>query len=95
TKELMRGQWSRTPLYLLTVAMGVGLLDFLMIGLVVSGFGGVDSVMSRIAVAGAELVGASITLPFIAACQLIGYFDLRARTEKFDRSALEAERAGA
>jgi hypothetical protein len=91
-KALLKGEWTRIPLYLLTIALGLGLLDFLVVGAVLSAFHGADSVGSRIAIAAAELVGASLTLPYIAAAGLVGYFDLRARKEKFDKQALVAER---
>ncbi|MDQ3877467.1 MAG: hypothetical protein M3290_03850 [Actinomycetota bacterium] len=92
-KQLLKGEWTRIPLYLLTIAMGLGLLDFVVVGAVLSSFHGVDSTGSRIAIAAAELVGASLTLPYLGAGGLIGYFDLRARKEQFDKQTLVSERA--
>jgi hypothetical protein len=91
-RELLDLNWSRMLLYLITVAAGVGLVDFLIQwGLQGVSAGAGDVVTYSLAVVVSVLVPA-IVLPFVACVWLIAYFDLRARAEDFDRPAMIALR---
>lgn len=91
-RELLQTHWSRLLLYLITIAAGVGLLDFVIqqstLRLLV---GSVDA-LTYVLFAAVSVVIPSILLPFVACVWLIAYFDLRARAEDFDEPAMIALR---
>ena len=92
-RELLDKNWSRMLLYLITVAAGVGLVDFVI----------QQSAIRAVSAAATDVVGLSLAvfvsvvvpavlLPFVACVWLIAYFDLRARAEDFDEQAMIALR---
>lgn len=91
-RELLQTHWSRLLLYLITIAAGVGLLDFM---IQQSALRAVDASVDAVLYALAAFVSViipSLLLPFIACVWLVAYFDLRARAEDFDEPAMIALR---
>ena len=95
-RELLETHWSRVLLYLITIAAGVGLVDFV---IQQSALRAVDAASTDVvgyafAVVVSVLVPA-LLVPFVGCVWLIAYFDLRARREDFDAAAMVALRQGA
>jgi hypothetical protein len=92
-RELLESNWSRMLLYLITVAAGVGLVDFVIqqSALRLVGAASTDVVGYSLAVLVSVIVPSAL-MPFVACVWLIAYFDLRARAESFDEPAMIALR---
>jgi hypothetical protein len=93
-RALLDLNWSRMLLYLITIAAGVGLFDFVIqqLALRAVSAASTDVVGYSLAVV-VSIVVPSVILPFVACVWLIAYFDLRARGEDFDAAAMVALRA--
>lgn len=92
-KVLLKGHWGRLLPYLLTIALGIGLVNLVVVGSVGSAVGGLSAAIWVVVLV--QRLVATLTLPYIACADLVAYFDVRARHEKFDANALVKERAGA
>lgn len=92
--ELMRGEWLRIPMYLLSFALGAAMLQVVATGLaIVSVAQGAENlnditVLAGVAVLAAGTIVRCVVLPFLAAVWLVAYFDLRARKDNLDRRGL-------
>jgi hypothetical protein len=92
-RELLAENWSRTLLYLITFAAGIGLLDFVIQQFALRAVTAASTdLIGYVLAIGVSVVVPSIVVPYIACAWLIAYFDLRARTEDFDEPALVALR---
>jgi hypothetical protein len=92
-RALMKGSWTRMPMYLFTIALGLGIVQLLAFqGLARPILAVSSDTLARVLLAVTSAVVPAIVLPYQAAAQLVAYFDLRARMEGLDHAQLVAER---
>jgi hypothetical protein len=81
-RAVLSRQWARLIMYLLTLALGARLLEFLLTAVLLLPFaslvGGVALDAAQVAV---NLITLGILVPFIVAVMLVAFLDLRARAE--------------
>lgn len=93
-RELLAMNWSRVLLYLITIAAGVGLFDFVVQQAALRAVSAADiDLFGYVLAVLVSVIVPSVVLPFVACVWLIAYFDLRARAEDFDEPALKALRS--
>jgi hypothetical protein len=94
SKELFAGEWVRIALYLISFVFAVALVQVPVIWGAEAVFDSVESndlhYMLRALTVGAV---AAVTFPYLAACGLLAYLDLRARAEQLGPTEFTAERA--
>lgn len=94
SKELLAGEWLRIALYLISFVFAVALVQVPVIGGAELIFDSLDSndlhFMLRALTVG---IVAGVTFPYLAACGLLAYLDLRARDEQLGPKEFTAERA--
>ena len=88
SRELLAGNAPRVLLYLVNVALGIGLLQLIFLGLSVSVASGVGGMAGTVAFFTVQSVGASLTYPFLALTCVVVYLDIRASHESFELADL-------
>lgn len=94
TRAIMAGQWLRIVMNILTIALGLGIVQFLVLqtSLVVANAAGLTGgVALRMVLLGAQTLFAAFALPFVFLGWFASYLDARARTEELTRAGLRAE----
>lgn len=91
-RAMSRGNLGRLVGILFAVALGTGLLHFMLIQV---GFGLINPLegAQRAIVFGFSIVVQAVLYPYVAAAGLIAYLDVRARSEGFGADELRAERS--
>jgi hypothetical protein len=92
-RQMGKGQMGRVFSYLLSVALGLGLLQALLPLLIASTAGPLgDAGQLTVYIASSGLI-AAVELTFFAVVTTVAYFDLRARFEEYGPNELRAERS--
>jgi hypothetical protein len=94
TKELMRGQWLRVVMNMLTIVLGLGILQFVVLqsfALLANAVGVSGGTAVGLLLLGAQTLFAGFGLPLVFLAWFVSYLDARARTEDLTRKRLRAE----
>lgn len=94
-RELARGHWGRTVLYLLCIALGIRLLQGVALDGLWAATRSLTEVMRAIIFVAGRILVEAVTAAFFGVVATCVYFDLRARREDYGPDELRAERAGA
>jgi hypothetical protein len=92
--ELLRKETLRIFMYLFAVSLGASLLALLLPGFATMGVSNVNSTTYFVFASAMQILMWILLLPFVAAAELVAYFDLRARKEDLNLDALAAEHGG-
>jgi hypothetical protein len=91
---LLKGNWTRVPLYLFSVALAAGLVQLTIFGVLGQGLADaswLDSVLGDSLLAAVAAIVPALVLPYVAEFQLFCYLDLRARGDGLDTEMLRGE----
>jgi hypothetical protein len=94
-RSLYSGQMGRLVIYMLNVALGLGLLQIILLTFAFSATLGLTGQLGIVVRALMQALIAGLSLPFLGAMAFVCYLDLRARRENFGLDELRAERATA
>jgi hypothetical protein len=88
---LLSGHWMRLIGYLLTISLGLGLIQLTLAELSGYAAAALGDVASLIAFSIVRGIAVGVTLPYLAAAMLVLYLDLRVRKDQLDLEAFETE----
>ncbi|MBA3430563.1 MAG: hypothetical protein H0U16_03660 [Actinobacteria bacterium] len=94
-KTLLSGQMGRLLIYLLNVALGLGLLQLVLLSVTFPVASLLTGGLGLIAQSLVQALIAAVTLPLLGTMSFVCYLDVRARKEEFSLDDLRAERAAA
>ena len=87
TKMLMKGQWGRVVMALVTIALAIGLIDSTIRGLAVELLGDVNRATALISVLLLQMLSAGFLYSYFAAACYVAYYDAEARFEEASDAA--------
>jgi hypothetical protein len=94
TKALMKGQWLRIVMNILTIVLGLGIAQYIVLQLFAVGADAVGlsgGGAIRLVLVGAQTIFAGFALPLVFLAWFASYLDARARNDELTREQLRAE----
>ena len=94
TREVMRGQWLRVLMNILTLTLGLGILQFPYyrgVGVTLDALGISGDLLVVVVIVFFQTLFAGFAFPLVFLAWWVSYLDARARNENFDRAGLERE----
>ncbi|MQB00441.1 MAG: hypothetical protein GEU78_09150 [Actinobacteria bacterium] len=94
TKGLMKGQWLRIVMNMLTIVLGLGIVQFVVLqsfAVLAGGAGLSGATAMALVLVGAQTVFAGFALPLVFLAWFVSYLDARARADELTREQLRAE----
>lgn len=94
TKAIMAGQWLRIVMNMLTIVLGLGIAQFLVLqvsSVAANAAGVTGGTLLRTVLLGAQTLFAGFALPFVFLVWFVSYLDARARTDELTRDRLRVE----